>query len=78
MAVWVVQAGSFTTEGNARSLAEKLRKSNFPAFVEVVTNAGNSIYRVHVGPELNRTRAEQVQKRIEDSVGVKGIVVPHP
>lgn len=78
LAAWVVQTGSFNTEGNARSLAEKLRKSNFPAFVEVVTNAGNSIYRVQVGPELNRTRAEQVQKQIEDIVGVKGIVVPHP
>jgi DedD protein len=78
LAAWVVQTGSFNTESNARALAEKLRKSNFPAFVEVVTNAGNSIYRVQVGPELNRTRAEQVQKQIEDIVGVKGIVVPHP
>jgi DedD protein len=78
LAAWVVQTGSFTAEGNARSLAEKLRKSNFPAFVEVVTNAGTSVYRVQVGPELNRTRAEQIQKQIENTVGIKGIVVPHP
>jgi len=78
LAAWVVQTGSFTAEGNARSLADKLRKSNFPAFVEVVTNAGTSIYRVQVGPELNRTRAEQIQKQIENTVGIKGIVVPHP
>jgi len=78
LAAWVVQTGSFTAEGNARSLADKLRKSNFPAFVEVVTNAGTSVYRVQVGPELNRTRAEQVQKQIENTVGIKGFVVPHP
>jgi DedD protein len=78
LAAWVVQTGSFTTESNARSLAEKLRKLNFPAFVEVVSNAGTSIYRVQVGPALSRTRAEQVQKQIENTVGVKGIVIPHP
>ncbi|MGX2040331.1 SPOR domain-containing protein [Methylocaldum sp. MU1018] len=78
LAAWVVQTGSFTAEGNARSLADKLRKSNFPAFVEVVTNAGTSVYRVQVGPELNRARAEQVQKQIENAVGIKGIVIPHP
>ncbi|MBP1150483.1 MULTISPECIES: SPOR domain-containing protein [Methylocaldum] len=78
LAAWVVQTGSFTTEGNARSLADKLRKSNFPAFVEVVNNAGTSVYRVQVGPELNRTRAEQIQKQIENTIGIKGIVVPHP
>ncbi len=78
LAAWVVQTGSFTAEGNARSLAEKLRKSNFPAFVEVVSNSGTSVYRVQVGPELSRTRAEQVQKQIENTVGIKGIVIPHP
>ncbi|CAI8747485.1 SPOR domain-containing protein [Methylocaldum szegediense] len=78
LAAWVVQTGSFTAEGNARALAEKLRKSNFPAFVEVVSNSGTSIYRVQVGPELSRTRAEQVQKQIENTVGIKGIVIPHP
>jgi cell division septation protein DedD len=31
-----------------------------------------------VGPALSRTRAEQVQKQIENTVGVKGIVIPHP
>jgi DedD protein len=78
LAAWVVQTGSFTAEGNARSLAEKLRKANFPAFVEVVSNSGTSVYRVQVGPELSRTRAEQVQKQIENTVGIKGIVIPHP
>jgi DedD protein len=78
LSAWVVQTGSFTGESNARLLADKLRKANFSAFVEVATGeGGNSVYRVQVGPELNRARAEQIKSQIESAVGVKGIIVPH-
>jgi DedD protein len=78
LSAWVVQTGSFTGESNARMLADKLRKANFAAFVEVVPGeSGGSVYRVRVGPELNRSRAEQIRTQIENAVGVKGIIVPH-
>lgn len=76
-AAWVVQTGSFTTESKARALAEKLRQAKFGAFVKEVSGQGGSIYRVQVGPELERARAEQMQKQIESTVGIKGIIVPH-
>jgi len=75
---WMIQAGSFTGEANARNLVDKLRKSNFPAFVEVIPGeSGTTMYRVRVGPELNKTRAEQVRARIESAVGIKGIIIPN-
>lgn len=74
---WVVQAGSFTGEANARSLADKLRKQNLPAYVHVSHKESGDVYRVTVGPELNRARAEQIQKQIESSVGIKGMILPH-
>lgn len=74
---WVIQAGSFTGEANARNLVDKLRKSNFPAFVEVIPGeSGTTMYRVRVGPELGKARADQVKARIETAVGIKGIVIP--
>lgn len=74
---WVVQAGSFTGEANARALADKLRKQNLPAYVHVSHRESGDIYRVTVGPELNRARAEQIQKQIESTVGIKGMILPH-
>lgn len=76
-AAWVIQTGSFTNESKARSLAEKLRQSKFAAFVETVVGDAGSVYRVQVGPELERGRAEQLQKQIETNVGIKGFIVPH-
>ncbi|MGI9212499.1 MAG: SPOR domain-containing protein [Methylococcaceae bacterium] len=75
---WMIQAGSFTGEANARNLVDKLRKSNFPAFVEVIPGeSGSTMYRVRVGPELSKARAEQVKTRIESAVGIKGIIIPN-
>ncbi len=73
---WMVQAGSFAAEANARALAEKLRKQNLPANVYSSQGESGPIYRVTVGPELNRARAEQIQKQIENAVGLKGIILP--
>jgi len=59
-------------------LAEKLRKSKFPAYVEAVPGeTGAVVYKVQVGPELDRTRAEQTQKQIEGISGLHGFLVPH-
>lgn len=75
---WAIQTGSFTSESKAKALAEKLRQSRFPAYVEAADTGHGTTYRVQVGPELDRPRAEQTQKQIESSVGIKGIIVPHP
>jgi DedD protein len=74
---WVIQAGSFTNEDKARALADKLRQSRFSAFVEAVHGDSGSIYRVQVGPELDRGRAEQIQRQMESNAGVKGLILPH-
>jgi DedD protein len=74
---WVVQAGSFAAESNARALADKLRKQSLPVSVHVFQGDSGPVYRVTVGPELNRARAEQIQKQIENAVGIKGIILPH-
>jgi DedD protein len=73
---WVVQAGSFTAEANAKALVEKLRKQNLPANIHITHKESGDVYRVTVGPELNRARAEQMQKQVEGAVGIKGILLP--
>lgn len=74
---WVIRAGSFTSESGAKALADKLKKQNFAAYVQKVSGENGSIYRVQVGPELEKNRAEQTQKRLETSAGIRGILVSH-
>jgi len=71
---WVVQAGSFTDEAAARSLADKLKQSKFPASVQAIKGEHGSVYRVQVGAAPDRGRAEETLKQIEGSTGINGII----
>jgi len=75
---WAIQVGSFSDKSNAFKLRNKLRKSKFTAFVESVKTKKGQIYRVRVGPEIKRTEAEKVQKKLVARLKIKGLVVAHP
>lgn len=75
---WVVQVGSFSQEANARREAERLTASGFKAFVEAAQAGGNTVYRVKLGPETERRRAEQLRDRLRQQGGVTGIVMSQP
>lgn len=78
LTAWVVQLGSFTSEDNAQSLNQELRKNQFPSFVEPLVRENSVIYRVRVGPELRRSNAEELKKQISKTMGVEGILVEYP
>ena len=75
---WAVQVGSFSKQANALALRDKLRAKHYPAFVDAVANGGSRVFRVRVGPAVRRENAEELQKRIEKDLKLKGIVVAHP
>lgn len=75
---WVVQLGSFSSEANASGLNDKLKNAGFPSFVEPLKRGTSMVYRVRVGPELLRTDAQKVQKKLMDSLKLEGIVVRYP
>lgn len=75
---WVVQMGSFSSEQNALRLRDRLRKAGFATQVEKVAVGGKTHYRVRVGPYLERSEAEQDQKKLAASHGLKGRVLSYP
>ncbi|MCG5515831.1 SPOR domain-containing protein [Ectothiorhodospira sp. 9100] len=75
---WVVQVGSFSQESNARAETERLRQAGFPAFVERTEAEGRSLFRVKVGPELERRAAQGLKTRLQQEQALAGIVVTHP
>lgn len=75
---WVVQVGSFSKRANALALEKKLRKNKFPAFVELIKNKQGSVYRVRVGPELKRNKAEAQMQAIRKKMKINAVVMRHP
>lgn len=75
---WVVQVGSFTEPANAFRLRDRIRKNGFPAFVEQLRTGGAIAYRVRVGPELSRDRAEQLNGKLAAALQLEGLVMSQP
>lgn len=73
---WTVQAGSFSSEANAKALAEKLRKQKLPASVRVLRRDTGNVYRVVVDKESDHSKAQELQRKVESVGGVKAILLP--
>ena len=76
--VWAVQVGSFNNRSNALGLKDKLRKKKIHAFVERIMKNNKAVYRVRVGPEISRKKAEVLKLKLKKEFKLSGLVVKHP
>jgi DedD protein len=79
LSAWVVQVGSFSSAENAGKLVEKLRAAGFqtqdPEQIEI---RGKVLYRVRVGPVLEKDRAAAMLPKVDKVSGTKGSVRSYP
>jgi DedD protein len=75
---WVIQVASVATTEAAAELVSKLRAGGFAAFEEKAEVNGKVYYRVRVGPELDRTRAEQTAARLRERHKVNTLITNYP
>ena len=77
-ASWVVQVASLGSADAAKGLQDELRGAGYTAFVEQATVDGKRYYRVRVGPEVERARAERLATELEGVTGNKPLVQRYP
>lgn len=63
-AAWVVQVASFSNESNAVKLVTKLKNNKFKAYRRKVSAGGKQVYRVFVGPYINKADASKASVKI--------------
>ena len=86
LSAWVVQVGSFGAQANAIEVRERLRAAGFPTFVTDTSAPGTAsidpesptLFRVQVGPMVDRARAAEVRERVVALLGGDPIVVSYP
>jgi len=75
---WVVQIGSFSSQVNAEKQVQDLKTKGFPAFLRRHVSADKKVlFRVRVGPEKERSRAEKLAERLQ-KLEIKGQIVSDP
>jgi len=76
---WVVQVGSFSKRDNAMRLRDQLRSKGYKTFVEQISTADKTFYRVRVGPVVSRSNAVDLQKELQTKMKLQDTaVVSHP
>lgn len=81
LSAWVIQVGSFSNRENADSLIAELREKGFPAFIEQAEVGGKQLFRVRVGPEVDKVRAEAMLVDLDralESKKLKGTLKRYP
>jgi DedD protein len=72
---WVVQLGSFSSIDNADRLVEKVRVEGHSAYKEAISSSGSTVYRVRVGPFVEREEAIRVDGLIAERLSMDGVVM---
>lgn len=78
VSAWVVQVSSLGSPEAARSLQDELRAKGYPAFVEQAEVRGQRYYRVRVGPEIERGRADRIAQQLAAETGTQPLVQTYP
>jgi DedD protein len=74
---WAVQLGAFSNRSKAEQLVAQLKERRYAAFVLEYRASGQVLYRVRVGPEQERARAEEIAARLAKD-GFQTVVARHP
>ncbi len=72
---FVVQLGALKAVDDANKLRDRAKSAGFPAFVDKVEANGGTLWRVRVGPEVDRAGADKLRASIKDKLKLDGIVV---
>lgn len=72
---WTIQLASFTKKSNADELERKLVADKYRAYSEPVSTDKGTVYRVFVGPDLKKDRAEKTLQQLQNKVGLSGMIV---
>ncbi len=76
-AAWVVQIGSFADEAKAFALRDRLRKADHPVFIERSRSKGKLIYRVKIGPMLQRDEALRRKQQVAKLTKLDGLIMKY-
>jgi DedD protein len=71
---WVVQVAALSTPEAAQRLEVDLRNKGFHAFVEKVEGPTRTLWRVRVGPEVERARADVLATDVKKRTGLDAVV----
>ena len=76
---FALQVGTFGSKENAEKMREKLKKAGYTTYIHKSKSTDKtSSYKVRIGPELEHSVLEKIQKDLKKSHKIDGYIVNHP
>ncbi|BFM07338.1 SPOR domain-containing protein [Halioxenophilus aromaticivorans] len=72
---WVVQVASFTEDERAKKLVATLLADDYRAYSRRVVRGDKALYRVYVGPSINREAALKLKSALDDKLNADTLVL---
>jgi DedD protein len=72
---WILQVATVSNPAKADELRDKLLASGEKAYVKKLEAGGKVLYRVSIGPNVERAQLEKIQPQIDSRFGVKSLIV---
>jgi DedD protein len=72
---WILQVATVSNAAKAEELRDTLLASGEKAYVKKLEAGGKVLYRVSVGPNVERAQLEKIQPQIDSRFGVKSLIV---
>lgn len=77
-AAWLIKVASFSSRENAVKMVEKLLAAKHKAYRRSVKiENGTTIYRIYVGPYIEKSSAEKALKQVNAVSETKGMLIPY-
>ena len=73
---WIIQVASFAKELNAINLVKKLKSHKFKAYRREMTVSSKRVFRVYVGPYIEKKGASEVVKKISKVSETEAVIRP--
>ena len=72
---WELQVATFSTAQRAEEIAVELRNKGHKAYVSAVTIDGEKLFRVRIGPKMQKQRLLDLQPDIDAYYGVESSII---
>ncbi len=73
---WIIQVASFAKELNAINLVKKLKLHKFKAYRRKMSVSGQRVFRVYVGPYIEKKGASEAVKEISKVSETEAVIRP--
>ncbi len=72
---WVLQVATVSSASRAETLRVELGEKGYKAFIKPITRNGDTLYRVQVGPKVEREKLEPIRSAVDRELGVESAIL---